>query len=89
MAKEEIKHTGLTVKERNRLSLNGVSNIESFDEGYITLETSEGRICIEGQGLKIESLSREGGEIQITGKIIGVFYSDKKKNVGRFYGLFK
>lgn len=89
MAKEEIKHTGLTVKERNRLSLNGVSNIESFDEGYITLETSDGRICIEGQGLKIESLSREGGEIQITGKIMGVFYSDKKKNTGRFSGLFK
>ena len=88
MAKEEMRHTGLTVKERNKLSLNGVSNIESFDEGYITLETNEGRICIEGQGLKIESLSREGGEIQITGKIVGVFYSEKKKLGGRLSKLF-
>lgn len=88
MAKEEMKHTSLSVKERNRLTLNGVSNIESFDDGYITLEIGEGRISVEGVGLKIESLSREGGEIQITGKINGVFYSEKKKLSGRFKGLF-
>lgn len=88
MAKEEMRHTNLTVKERNRLTLNGVSNIESFDEGYITLEIGEGRISVEGDGLKIESLSREGGEIQITGRINGVFYSEKKKIGGKFRGLF-
>ncbi len=88
MAKDEMKHTSLCVKERNRLTLNGVSNIESFDEGFITLEIGEGRISVEGEGLKIESLSRDGGEIQITGKINGVFYSEKKKLTGRFRGLF-
>ena len=88
MAKEEMKHTSLNVRERNRLTLNGVSNIESFDDGYITLEIGEGRISVEGEGLKIESLCREGGEIQITGKINGVFYSDKKKLSGKFRGLF-
>lgn len=88
MAKEEIKHTNLNIKERNRLTLNGVSNIESFDDGYITLEIGDGRISVEGDGLKIESLSREGGEIQITGKINGVFYSEKRKSAGRFRGLF-
>lgn len=88
MAKEEMKHTSLSVKERNKLTLNGVSNIESFDDGYITLEIGEGRISVEGDGLKIESLSREGGEIQITGKINGVFYNDKKKISGKFKGLF-
>ena len=86
--KDEIRHTNLNVKERNRLVLNGVSNIESFDEGYITLEINEGRISVEGSGMKIESLSRDDGEIHITGKIDGVFYSDKKKLLGRFRGLF-
>ena len=61
--KDEIRHTNLNVKERNRLVLNGVSNIESFDEGYITLEINEGRISVEGSGMKIESLSRDDGEI--------------------------
>ena len=89
MAKDEIKHTGLSVKERNRITLNGVINVASFDEGYVTLETSEGRICIEGVGLKIESLSREGGEIEITGRIDGVFYSKLKKvksTLGKLFG---
>ena len=89
MAKEEIKHTDLNVKERNLLTLNGVSNIESFDEGYITLEIGEGRIAIEGSGLKIESLSKEGGVIQINGRINGVFYSDKRKPTALIRGLFK
>ena len=89
MAKDETRHTNLNVKNRNILTLNGVSNIESFDEGYIVLEIGEGRISIEGNCLKIESLSREGGEIQITGRINGVFYTDKKKLVQGIRGLFK
>jgi sporulation protein YabP len=89
MSKDEMKHTNLNVKERNVLTLNGVSNIESFDEGYISLEIGEGRISVEGNGLKIESLSREGGEIQITGRINGVYYSEKKKRINGVRGLFK
>ena len=88
MAKEEIRHTSLNVHDRNKLTLNGVNNIESFDDGYITLEIGEGRVSVEGVGLKIESLSREGGEIQISGKINGVFYSDKKKLSSKFKGIF-
>lgn len=89
MAKEEMRHTGLSVKDRNRITLNGVSNVLGFDEAYVTLETSEGKICIEGGGLKIESLSREGGEIEITGRIDGVFYSRNKKaksTIGKLFG---
>lgn len=89
MAKEEMRHTGLSVRDRNKITLNGVTNVSSFDEEYVTLETSDGRICIEGAGLKIESLSREGGEIEITGRIDGVFYSKAKKvksTLGKLFG---
>ena len=88
MLKDEMKHTTLSVRERNRLIMNGVSNIESFDEGYITLEIGEGRIFVEGAGLKIESLSHDDGEIHITGRIDGVFYGEKKKPLGRIRNLF-
>lgn len=88
MAKEQMKHTDLKVKERNRLTLNGVTNVESFDEGYVTLATSDGRVCIEGEGLKIESLARESGEIEIVGKINGVFYTEQRKKGGRLSKLF-
>ena len=88
MGKDEIRHTTLNVKERNIITLNGVTNVRGFDEGYVTLETSEGRICIEGEGLKIESLSRDGGEIQITGRIDGAFYTKDKKVKNGLRGLF-
>lgn len=88
MQKDDMKHTGLSVKDRNRLTLNGVNNIASFDESYVVLETSEGKICIEGSGLKIESLAREGGELEITGRINGVFYTQNKKGKSPFSKLF-
>lgn len=88
MGKEEIKHTELCVKERGRIVLNGVINIESFESSYVTLETSEGRISIEGEGLKIEDLCSTNGEIRISGKINGVFYSKEKKARGGLARLF-
>lgn len=89
MVKEERRHTALTVKERNRITLNGVINVESFDNDYVTIQINDGKVFIEGQGLRIESLSQDSGEIQISGKINGVFYSKEKKAKGTFSGFFK
>ena len=87
MAKEEIKHSLLTVKDRSRITINGVTNVAGFDQSFVTLDTNEGIISVEGQELKIESLSREGGVIEIIGKIEGVFYS-KQKPASQWKRLF-
>ena len=89
MGKEEVRHTALTVKERNCITLNGVVNVESFDTDYVTIQINDGKVFIEGQGLRIESLSQDSGEIQISGKINGVFYSKEKKAKGVLSGFFK
>ena len=88
MVNGESKHTSLSVNERNRLTLNGVSNIESFEASYVTLEIGDSRVFVEGTGLRIESLNKENGEIQITGRIDGVYYGEKNKLAGKFRGLF-
>ena len=85
---KQMRHTDLKVKERNKIILNGVCNVIGFDESYVTLDIGEGRVCIEGQGLKIESLSREGGEIEISGRVDGVFYSKEKRAKGGLAKLF-
>ena len=41
-------------------------NIEGFDDGEVTLIINEGKINVEGSDLKIESLTKESGEIIIT-----------------------
>ena len=76
----------LTVTDRRILRLGGVSFVHSFDEESVTLSTADGRVGVEGHDLKIESLTKETGEIVIVGSVEGVFFSDKKddKPRGRF-----
>ena len=88
MSKGTIGHSYISIKERSRILLDGVSNIEAFDDKYIMLEIGENRVSIEGEGMKIQSLSKDGGEIEITGKINGLFYENQKP-LGRFRSLFK
>lgn len=87
MPKEEIKHDIITVKDRSRIIINGVTNVAGFDQGMVTLDISDATISVEGEQMKIESLSRDGGVIEIVGKIDGVFYS-KQKPIGRWKRLF-
>lgn len=73
-----FKHTSLVINNRKTVSVDGVINIEGFDDGSITVLINEGKLNIEGEGLKIESLSKDNGEIIITGQILGVYYSTNK-----------
>lgn len=80
----------MTLVNRERLTLNGVNNVESFDDEFLALSTERGRVCVEGENLKIESLSKDGGDIMIVGKVSGVYYSDEPtKTKGIFGRMFK
>ena len=84
MEKNVTLHTTLTIKERNLIVTNGIKNVISFDESFVSLQTEGGRICVEGEGLKIESLNPNDGEIRVTGRIDGVYYAEEKRASGLF-----
>ena len=86
--KNSPKHTSIVIDNRKRLVINGVINIEGFDDGEVTLIINEGKINVEGSELKIESLTKESGEIIITGDINGVFYSRQKLSSGLLSKIF-
>ena len=88
MSTEKIIHTELYIKDKNTLRLNGVTNVDSFDTDFVALSLSDGKVSAEGQGLKIISLTKESGEIEISGRITGIFYSDVKKKEKSFKKLF-
>ena len=88
MSKDEMKHTRLTVDERNKITLDGVDHIVSFDDGLVTLDIGCSRVSVEGEGLKIESLCPTDGEIIITGRVDGVFYTREKKAGGGLLKIF-
>ena len=88
MSTGEMKHTGFSVKGGERLCVDGVKTVESFEAGFVTLELVSGGMSIEGENMKIESLSQQCGELIIVGKIEGVMYTKAKKKSGFFSGIF-
>ena len=84
--KSEVK---LTVENRRTLFMDGVVHVVGFDEDYVSLDTKLGRVVIEGEEMKIESLTNDSGEIKIVGIISAVIYTDQKTKAGMLRRLFK
>ena len=68
----------LTLNERNKLTLSGVTEVLSFDDTTVTLHTTMGDLEIQGQELKLKSLSLEGGQLEVTGHICAFFYEEPR-----------
>ena len=82
----------LILENRKKLSISGVSDIESFDEESIVLYTELGTLNIKGNSLHINRLSVESGDVEVAGEIDSMAYTDddaKTKGFGIFGKLFK
>ena len=64
----------LILEQRERLAISGVEEVARFDEETIVLTTSLGELEIQGEGLHIEKLSLEGGELHVDGSISALIY---------------
>lgn len=78
----------LVIRNKSFVEIDGVNNIRSFDEESVLLESSAGKIAVEGEDLRIESLEKLTGRILICGRIRGVFYPDFKESK-KMKGFFK
>lgn len=74
-ARPEMGHH-IILEEREQLVVSGVEEVESFDEGTILLTTVQGGLEIQGEGLHIEKLSLDGGDLKVDGDIDAVSYED-------------
>lgn len=63
-------------ENRERGSISGVKDVISFDLTAILLETEYGMVTIKGHDLHVNRLSVEKGELDISGTIDGIVYSD-------------
>ena len=75
----------LTLDGRSRLSLTGVTEIESFDESMVVLHTSRGTLVIRGNGLHLQLLSLDGGQVHVDGTVDSMTYEDDGKEAGGFF----
>lgn len=79
----------IIVENRSKMSVSGVSDVENFDERTVQLCTNRGRLTVRGEGLHIERLNLETGELAVEGVIDGFEYSEAVENVGFWSRLFK
>lgn len=68
--------------DRSSGVLNGVLDILSFDINELLLETEQGMLMIKGKDLHVKRLTLEKGELEITGLIDSLIYSDLAKKDG-------
>ncbi len=66
----------LTLVNRGALSINGVVDVISFDLNEVLLETEAGMLTIKGQDLHVNHLTLEKGEVEISGNVDSLLYSE-------------
>ena len=79
-------HT-LMMEGRVRAKLTGVTAVSCFNEQEVVLETSAGEVALVGEELHIEQLNLEEGQLDVTGEIAAIEYSElapKKEKRGLF-----
>ena len=89
MAYEENRTVGqagnIILEGRERLSITGVPDVLSFDEGQVVAETALGLLMTRGEELHVERLSLDAGELVLTGRIISLEYMGDDRQKGSFW----
>ncbi|MBR5539752.1 MAG: sporulation protein YabP [Clostridia bacterium] len=68
----------LVLDDRRRLSVSGVSDVDSFDDTTVIAHTALGDLTIKGQSLHISRLNTETGDLTMEGQIDLLEYTDPK-----------
>ena len=78
MTEEHFPHK-LTLNERKNLTMTGVAEVVSFEETAVVLKTSLGTLWVQGQELKLKTLSLDGGQVAVDGHISALHYEEPRE----------
>ena len=79
MAEEHLPHK-LCLNERRQLTMTGVTEVVSFDENAVVLQTSLGLLIVQGQQLSLKNLSLDGGQVAVEGSISALAYEEPRQS---------
>ena len=74
---EEERKSSLSLEDRKKRTLSGVLEVVNFDDEKISLNTILGNLAIKGEGLKMNKLDVQNGDVIIMGYISSMIYSGK------------
>lgn len=86
MEEPKLPHK-LQLNERRQLTMSGVTEVVSFDENTVVLQTALGMLIVQGSQLQLKTLSLEGGQVVVDGNISALIYEEpREKGWRRFFG---
>lgn len=84
---EKMTHT-ISMKNRDDLALEGVTNVESFNDEEIVATTDYGDLMIKGANLNVEVLDLNSGDLKISGKVSALVYTSSSPKGNFFKRVF-
>ena len=72
----------LTLEDRNKLTMNAVTEVVSFEESTVVLQTELGTLVVQGRELKLKTLSLEGGQVAVDGEVTALIFEEPRARRG-------
>ena len=88
MAEERMGHR-LTMEDRGKLTMTGVTEVVSFEENLVVLRTGLGTLAVQGQQLQLKTLSLEGGQVAVEGTVTVLSYQEPRESGGWLRRMFQ
>lgn len=84
-----MKRHMLTLEGREKLAATGITRVDFFSEELITAQTELGQLNLKGQGLHIDTLNAETGDMLVLGKVTALSYTERDPARSVLGRLFK
>ena len=81
MTEQALPHN-LTLHDRKKLTLTGVSEVISFDDTSVIMRTPLGTLIVQGDRLQLKTLTTEGGNVSVEGEISSLSYEQTRDHSG-------
>lgn len=86
---EILDSSNIYIENRNKLSVSGVKEVESFSSDGVVFYTVLGQLSVRGFNLKLTGLENDTGVLNVEGNINGIVYTDDRKKSGFIGRLFR
>ena len=88
MAEQNLPHS-LALSDRKKLCLTGATEVISFDDASVVVNTPLGTLVVQGRELQLKTLTPEGGNVVVEGEIASLAYEEPRPGGGLLSRLFR
>ncbi len=89
MAEQQNLPHNLTLNDRRKLTLTGATEVVSFDDTSVVINTPLGTLVVQGRELQLKTLTLDGGNVAVEGSITCLAYEEPHAAGGWMGRLFK